>query len=214
MKKAGTVHVGHGQKNTLYTGRGDDGTTTLFHCNQARISKSADIIEALGSLDELNAYLGIVKVHSKLDQLKIKVGNPPAGEAGKKILYEDIINNIQQTLFIIQAQVAGFDMKVGNREVSRLEKIIHDIGEIIPPITAFTISGGSLLSAHFDYSRTLARNTERRIVAVMEEGIRIISPSTISYLNRLSSVLFALSRHANFLLFIKEEHPDYKKITY
>ncbi len=192
------------KKNILYTGFGDKGTTTLFRCDQGRISKSASIIEALGSTDELNAYLGIVKVYSEIEQLKVIFGN-------KKILYSDIINDIQQVLFIIQAELAGSNIKVGKNNTKKLEKIIYSIGEVLPPITSFTISGGSLLSAHLDYARTLARNCERKIVGVSEEGIRKISPQTVAYLNRLSSVLFALSRHVNFVLSIKEEHPDYNK---
>lgn len=57
-------------KNKLYTGRGDNGTTTLFHCNQGRISKDANIM-TLGSLDELNAYLGVVKMMATNEQLKV-----------------------------------------------------------------------------------------------------------------------------------------------
>jgi cob(I)alamin adenosyltransferase len=93
-------------KNILYTGFGDKGTTTLFHCDQGRISKSANIIEALGSLDELNAYLGIVKVYADVE--KIGMGE----NSKKKILFSDILNGIQQTLFIIQAELAGSDMTV------------------------------------------------------------------------------------------------------
>ena len=78
------------KKNTLYTGLGDKGTTTLYHCDQGRISKSASIIEALGSLDELNAYLGIVKVYAKEEQVKLLL-NPK-----KSILFSDILNKIQQ----------------------------------------------------------------------------------------------------------------------
>jgi len=81
----------------------------------------------------------------------------------------------------------------------------------LPPITSFTISGGSLLSAELDFGRTLARRCERRIVAVVEEGNRKVGVVTISYLNRLSSVLFAMSRYANYLLSIPEEHPNYNK---
>ena len=74
MKKKNKVHVGYGHKNILYTGKGDSGTTTLFHCDQGRISKSSNIIEALGSLDELNAYLGIVKVLSDSGEYYLKIG--------------------------------------------------------------------------------------------------------------------------------------------
>ena len=104
--------------NILYTGFGDKGTTTLFGCKQERISKSAHIIEALGAVDELNAYLGVVKVYSAIDKLNIEIG-------GKKILYDDIIGGIQQTLFVIQAEIAGSKMTVGKKEVVKIEKIIN-----------------------------------------------------------------------------------------
>ena len=208
-------------KNILYTGFGDSGTTTLFDCKQGKISKSAVIIEALGSVDELNAYMGIIKVYADIDKVSLKNGT-------KKILYSKIVEDIQQTLFVIQAELGGSKMSVSKKELNKIENIINNIGEILPPITSFTISGGSIISALFDFARTLARKSERRVISVADEakssetgspgtskevsrGSRIISPITISYMNRLSSVLFALSRHANYLMSIPENHPDYNK---
>jgi cob(I)alamin adenosyltransferase len=191
--------------HTLYTGKGDNGTTTLFHCDQGRISKSANIIEALGVLDELNAYIGILKVYAGIEQMKI-VLNPK-----KKILFSDILSGMQQTLFVIQAEIAGSDMTVKKKELANIEAIISYISEVLPPITSFTVSGGSILSAELDFGRTLARRCERRIITVVEEGNRKVGPVTISYLNRLSSVLFAMSRYVNYLLSIPEEHPKYNK---
>lgn len=191
-------------KNTLYTGIGDDGTTTLFHCDQGRISKSANIIEALGSLDELNAYLGIVKVYSEEEHLKILINK-------KNISYNSILKDIQQTLFIIQAEIAGSDIHVSKENLKQIEDVIKKISELLPPITSFTVSGGSILSAELDFSRTLARRAERRIVQVQDEGIKILNPLTMTYMNRLSSVLFAMSRYANYLLSIPEDHPNYNK---
>lgn len=191
-------------KNTLYTGRGDKGTTTLYHCDQGRISKSSNIIEALGNLDELNAYVGLVKVYSEVEKLKIKIGK-------KDLLYSSIILDIQQNIFVIQAEVAGASMSISKSEVNKIEKIIYEISEVLPPIKTFTISGGSILSAELDVSRTLARKAERKLVSVMDEGIKKINGNTIAYMNRLSSLLFAMSRHANHILSIKEEHPDYNK---
>jgi len=190
--------------NTLYTGRGDNGTTTLFHCDQGRISKSASIIEALGSLDELNAYIGIIKVNPENKKTKIKIN--------KKYLYfSSILLDIQQTLFVIQAEIAGSDISPTKNNLKEIEKVIEVISGILPPITSFTVSGGSILSAELDYARTLARKAERRIVGVQEEGIKNLSQHTISYMNRLSSVLFAMSRYSNYILSIKEEHPNYNK---
>jgi len=192
-------------KNILYTGYGDNGTTTLFHCDQGRISKSADIIEALGVLDELNAYIGVVKVYANEEQMKIPLN------AKKKVLFSNILNDIQQTLFIIQAELAGSDMTVKKQNLNNIEKIISVISVALPPITSFTVSGGSILSAKLDFSRTLARRAERRIITVLDGGGRNIGIHTIAYLNRLSSVLFALSRYSNYLLSIPEEHPKYNK---
>jgi ATP:cob(I)alamin adenosyltransferase len=191
-------------KNILYTGFGDKGTTTLFDCKQTRISKSALLIEALGSVDELNAYLGIIKVLPDVSKITLKVGN-------KKVSFNKIIDDIQQNLFIIQAELGGSKIILNKKELTNIEKIINQIGEILPPITSFTISGGSVISAGLDFSRTLARKAERRIISVAEEKSRIISSETISYMNRLSSVLFAMSRYANFFFSIPEEHPDYNK---
>lgn len=188
------------KKNILYTGFGDKGTTTLFDCKQGRISKSAILIEALGSVDEFNAYLGIIKVNSLNNKIILK-----------KILYSQIIEEIQQNLFIIQAELGGSDIFINRKELTKIEKIIKQIAKVLPPITSFTISGGSLISAELDFSRTLARKSERRIISVSEEGSRIINPNTISYMNRLSSILFAMSRYANHILSVKEEHPKYNK---
>ena len=193
------------RKSKLYTGLGDKGTTTLFHCDQGRISKSSNIIEALGSLDELNAYLGIVKVYAEQEQIKVEI-NPK-----KKILISDILDDIQQTLFVIQAEIAGGDMTVKNKNLTEIEHIIACISEDLPPITSFTIAGGSILSAELDFARTLSRRTERRIISVCDEGLRRVGNVTVAYLNRLSSVLFALSRYSNYILSIKEEHPKYNK---
>jgi ATP:cob(I)alamin adenosyltransferase len=191
-------------KNILYTGFGDNGTTTLFDCKQGRISKSAMLIEALGSVDELNAYLGIIKVYSLIDKIILKIGN-------KKISYSQTIEDTQQNLFIIQAELGGSKMSIRKKELNKIENIINKIGEVLPPITSFTISGGSIISSGLDFARTLARKSERRVVSVADEGSRIISPITISYMNRLSSVLFALSRYANYISSIPESHPKYNK---
>lgn len=176
----------------LYTGKGDGGTTTAFGCNQQRISKSSELPEALGTLDELNAYLGFVKMRS--------ASEPRIALA---------LREIQETLFIIQAQVAGADKKVGEMVVQNVEKTVNDIEKEIPPITGFSIAGGTELSALLDVARTLSRRTERRVTAVKELGLRELPAETMAYLNRLSSLLFALARLANHLSGVREENPHY-----
>lgn len=190
--------------NILYTGYGDNGTTTLYDCKQHRISKSSVLIEALGAVDELNAYLGIIKVSAKDNNFYIELEN-------EKKYFDKIIDDIQQNLFVIQAELGGSKMTVTKDELSKIEEVIKKISDELPPIKSFTISGGSMLSSLLDFGRTLARRAERRIVGVLDEGLREVDEGTISYMNRLSTILFALSRYTNHLLSIKEEHPDYNR---
>lgn len=160
----------------LYTRKGDDGTTKTFGCDQ-RISKSSAIAEALGSLDETNSYLGIIKA-------KIN-GNKEVAE---------VMHEIQNDLFIIQAQVAGAEKKIPADRVKKLEGLVDGIEKELPPIKSFLISGANEISASFDFARTLARRAERRVVAVSEENIEKIDELTLQYLNRLSSLLYAYAR--------------------
>jgi len=182
----------------LYTRKGDTGTTKTFGCDQ-RVSKSSSIAEALGSMDEINSFLGLCKVRSF--EKGFLVGDKKMG---------DVVHNIQQTLFIIQAELAGAEKKVEESKVIEVEGIIDAIEKILPPITTFFISGGTELAATFDVARTVSRRAERRVVAVNEEGVRPLDPNTLKYLNRLSSILYALARLSNHLSGITEESPTYK----
>ena len=185
----------------LYTRKGDNGTTKTFGCDQ-RISKSSAVTEALGALDETNSFLGIVKV--KLAERNITLFSVGPERA------TDIIQEMQENLFIIQAEVAGADKRIGEEKIREAEDLIAGIEKEIPPITSFLISGVSIESAELDFARTLARRAERRVVQVAEEGLAIISAETLSYLNRLSSLLYALARLSAHKSGIKESAPDYK----
>ena len=176
----------------LYTGKGDKGTTTAFGCNQQRVSKSSELPEALGALDELNAFIGFVKMRA-VESSRIATA----------------IRGIQENLFIIQAETAGAEKKLKEGTVEEIGKIVNDIEKEIPPIKGFSIAGGTELSALLDVARTLARRAERRIIAVQEAKLRELSPETMAYMNRLSSLLFALARLANHLAGVDEESPHY-----
>lgn len=193
----------------LYTRKGDNGTTGLFSakgrpasgwgCDQ-RISKSSTIAEALGALDETNSFLGICKVKAKEKKLFIS----------KNITADQIVHDIQKNLFIIQAELAGASMSIDEEKLKELENIVDSIEKELPKITTFFISGGTELAALFDIARTISRRAERRVIAVSDENKIEIKASTKAYLNRLSSVLYALARLANFRDGIIEESPDYK----
>lgn len=183
----------------LFTGKGDDGTTYAYGCNQ-RFSKSSAVAEALGSLDEINSYLGFIKLAAKKSEFSV------SGSA----TFTDIVADIQQNLFIIQAQVAGADKNIAEEKITQMSTLIQAIEKELPPIKTFFISGGSELSSLFDFARTIARRAERRVVAVYDEGLVHIDKTTLSYLNRLSSLLYALARLSNHLSGITEEPPTYK----
>ena len=175
----------------LYTGKGDDGKTSAFRCDQTRISKSSELPEALGALDELNALLGVVKMRAE-----------DARIAGA-------LRGAQEQLFVIQAQVAGADKRLAADAVALVEAEIAAIEGEIPPVTGFSIAGGTELSAMLDHARTVARRAERRLLAVSEAGVAALPSETKAYLNRLSSLLFALARLANHQAGVVEEHPRY-----
>ena len=172
--------------------------TTIFGCDQ-RISKSSAITEALGALDETNSFLGLCKVNKKAVSFKLSV-----------ISFSEIIHHVQQNLFIIQAEIAGSKKTIEKNKIKEIEKIIDAIEKTLPLIKTFFISGGTELSALFDVARTIARKAERRVVEVSEEGKVKIGPNSLSYLNRLSSLLYALARLSNFRAMVKEESPEYK----
>lgn len=182
----------------LYTGKGDDGTTKTFGCDQ-RMSKSSAIAEALGALDEANSFLGLCTVQSRTDNFTLGTEH-----------ISEVVKEIQDDLFTVQAEVAGAKKRLSARRVKRLEAIADTVGRTLPPITTFLIAGGTELSSRFDMARTLARRAERRVVGVHEEGIQTVGASTLAYLNRLSSVLYALARLANHQRSVRESAPRYR----
>ena len=184
----------------LYTRKGDGGTTKTFSCDQ-RVSKSSSIAEALGSLDEINSFLGLIKI--KTGDISFKLPN-------KEVLVSDTVNRIQQDLFIIQAELAGADKTILEEKVKWLEEIIDGIEKTLPPIKTFFVSGGVELATLSDIARTIARRAERRVVGVVEDGKIKVGKDTLAYLNRLSSALYAFARSFNHLANITEEPPKYR----
>jgi cob(I)alamin adenosyltransferase len=181
----------------LYTGKGDNGTTKTFGCDQ-RISKSSDIAEALGHVDEINSFLGVVKLEGG-------VVNAVGGYN-----YHDLLSDVQQDLFVIQAELAGADKKLEHRRVKKLEHWVNDIEHELPPITSFFVSGGTRLGSLCDVARTVARRAERRVVAGLEnDPAKDSHKDLLAYMNRLSSLLYALARLANFRAGVPEEKPHY-----
>ena len=101
-------------------------------------------------------------------------------------------------------------MTIDAEKINKVEKIVDEIEKVLPPIKSFFFSGATKDGAVLDITRTLARRAERRVVAAKEEGKIKVSAETLSYLNRLSSLLYALARMANHLEGAEEIKPDYK----
>ncbi|HMP67615.1 MAG TPA: ATP:cob(I)alamin adenosyltransferase [Candidatus Paceibacterota bacterium] len=217
----------------LFTGKGDDGTTYAFGCDQ-RFSKSSIVAEALGSLDEINSYLGFAKLESRNFFNSKKFANTsvasntahnttiahdtdaPVAQTSENFKFSDgknfeqIIGDVQQNLFIIQAQIAGAPKTIVEEKIKILENYIVEAEKNMPPIKTFFVSGGCQLSSLFDFARTIARRAERRVVAVSDENLVKVDKTTLSYLNRLSSLLYAMARLSNHFSGIKEEAPNYR----
>jgi cob(I)alamin adenosyltransferase len=184
----------------LYTRKGDAGTTKDFKSGPGqRKSKSSCQTEALGALDELNSFLGLVKVKSTGAGWKVQ-GKSPV----------EIVHWVQNCLFSVQAETAGADKKVGQEKVVKMEVIIDAIEKELPPIKTFFISGGTELAALFDICRTFARKAERRVIAAVDKKEIILDPATLAFLNRLSSLMYALARLTNHKSGITEEPPTYQ----
>ena len=186
----------------LYTRKGDSGTTKLFGSGE-RISKGADVVELLGALDEANSFLGFVKVKAAGVSWSVNGEAPQA-----------LVNEIQNVLFVAQAECAGSPKKMKKANVARIEKFTDAIEKQLPPIKTFFISGGTELSSLFDIARTLIRRVERLAVNATEKRMakapnKRKNENLLAFLNRLSSLLYALARLANLRAGAIEKAPWY-----
>ena len=181
----------------LYTREGDKGDTYFFE-SKDRFSKSGERTEALGALDELNSLLGLCKVKSQEADIKIE----------GHTLYH-VLEQVQQNLFIVQAALAGAPKEISQDKVDFLENIIDSIEKQLPEIKTFFLAGGTELSALLDYTRAVSRRAERRVVRYLEAEKIEVKPEIRSYLNRLSSLLYAFVRIVNLRSNIQEVPPSY-----
>ncbi|MFZ0089346.1 MAG: cob(I)yrinic acid a,c-diamide adenosyltransferase [Solirubrobacteraceae bacterium] len=167
----------------IYTRLGDDGETHLG--DMSRVPKTHPRIEAYGTVDELNAQLG----------LALAVGTPPAMPAE----YVAWLTRVQNDLFDLGADIAA--PSDGSRERLRLlpeqtewlEQRCDEVNARLTPLRSFVLPGGSPVAAQLHICRTVCRRAERRVIACGDG----CSPETVRYLNRLSDLLFILSRGAN-----------------
>lgn len=167
----------------IYTKTGDAGETSLF--DNTRVSKADARVDAYGEVDELNACLGAARA------------------AGLDEDLASVLEPIQRDLFALGARLADPSSRIAPRvekaavtdeDVERLERTIDRLEAELPPLRRFILPGGAPAGALLHLGRTVCRRAERRVVAL---GPGAVEPVLITYLNRLSDLLFVMARAAN-----------------
>jgi cob(I)alamin adenosyltransferase len=171
--------------NRIYTRTGDDGTTSLGSGDRR---KKYDLrVDAYGTLDEVNAVLGLVRLHTKNDAALDKA-----------------LGRIQNDLFDVEADLClaekgpgGARLTVTDAQVEWLEREIDHLNDDLEPLRSFILPGGSAASAYMHLARTVCRRAERIMVALKDQQGEEVSAPSLKYVNRLSDYLFVAGRHAN-----------------
>jgi cob(I)alamin adenosyltransferase len=169
----------------LYTKTGDGGETTLL--GGGRVSKHDLRVVAYGEVDELNAAIGAAMAAEPAD------------------LECELLERIQRDLFAIGGQLASPNpakvakaltkAQIDERRIEAMESAMDAADAVLPPLAAFVLPGGSTKAAALHVARTVCRRAERSVVAL---GARDpVPPIILTYLNRLSDLLFMLARLAN-----------------
>ncbi len=167
----------------IYTKTGDEGQTGLF--GGPRVAKDHPRIEAYGTVDELNAAVGVARSIGPSNDVDL------------------LLERIQNELFDVGAELATPDaeqrgmIKIGQRHIAELESAIDRFDADLPVLKQFILPGGTQLAAHLHLARTICRRAERRLQTLTTHTDQVASPLLLVYLNRLSDLFFVLARAAN-----------------
>lgn len=171
--------------NKIVTKAGDGGRTRL--ATGEEVWKGGVRVEAYGSVDEVNAAIGLARLHVE-----------PRLDA--------ILARVQNDLFDLGADLATPErgeplkfepLRITDAQVDRLEREVDEINGALAPLTSFILPAGAPAAAHLHLARTVARRSERAVARLMETPGETVSPAALKYLNRLSDLLFVLARAAN-----------------
>jgi cob(I)alamin adenosyltransferase len=173
--------------NKIYTRTGDDGTTALG--SGGRRKKYDLRIAAYGTVDEVNAALGVVRLHT-----------------GADAALDAALARIQNDLFDLGADLStpgkgkgpgGARLTVTDKQVAWLESEIDRLNAALRPLRSFVLPGGSAAAAYLHLARTLCRRAERLIAELKDKAGESVTPEVLKYVNRLSDFLFVAARYAN-----------------
>ena len=171
----------------VYTRTGDDGTTALV--GGTRVPKDSRRIAAYGTIDELNASLGLARVFNE-ERLA-------EGEGHQWL--DDVLRRLQNELFDLGSELATPEdavyegmFRFSEQEVKALERLMDQCQKELEPLKSFILPGGGRIGGFLHQCRTLCRRAEREILALSRE--EPINPCTLKYVNRLSDVFFVLAR--------------------
>jgi cob(I)alamin adenosyltransferase len=171
--------------NRIYTRTGDDGTTSL---GSGERRKKYDLrVDAYGTLDEVNAVIGVARLHSASDRE-----------------FDALLARVQNDLFDVEADLClaekgpgGARLTVTQTQVAWLEGEIDRLNEGLAPLRSFVLPGGSPVAAYLHLARTVCRRAERIMVELNDKSGESVSPDALKYVNRLSDFLFVASRYMN-----------------
>ena len=178
--------------NRVYTRQGDRGETGL--AGGQRVPKDGPRISAYGTVDELNAFVGIARV-TAMEMAPTAQEMASFGKILLRIQHE--LFNLGSILATLPEDVHPKQARVTDAEVAQLELEMDQMNEDLQPLRSFVLPGGSRLNAELHVCRTVCRRAERDLVALSR--IEAVPPETIRYLNRLSDALFVWSRWASHM---------------
>ena len=172
------------KRTVFYTGAGDEGYTKLL--GKGLVPKYDLRPEAYGTVDEAGSFMGVARAE------------PGASERTKRLLL-----TAQRDLWVLMGELAtapgvSLSARLGADRVAWLETETDNLGTEIPPLTQFVMPGETVLGAHLDVARTVVRRAERHVARLAHED-SLDNPEILRYLNRLSSLLFALARYEEHL---------------
>jgi cob(I)alamin adenosyltransferase len=171
--------------NRIYTRTGDDGTTSL---GSGERRKKYDLrVDAYGTLDEVNAVIGLVRLHT-------------TGDAA----LDPALARIQNDLFDVEADLClsekgpgGARLTVTDTQVTWLEGEIDRLNADLAPLRSFILPGGTPAAAYMHLARTVCRRAERIMVELRDQPGEMVTDASLKYVNRLSDFLFVAGRYAN-----------------